>query len=216
MKIQTFDYNVNVSRALLWQYNEAVNITKLVFYKQIWLLNNQNDFWESWYKNVFNLITADLFGLSVWSIILNIPLFVESEITNKIAWGFGPFRKNFNRGNFQPSQGSISLTLEEQRIILRLRYFQFCNRTDAIDVNRFIKEVFKSLGRVYMLDGLNMQISYVFQFTPSTSLLLALKQYDLMPRAAGVKINYIFGSRETWGFGPFRKNFNRGTFNSVS
>jgi hypothetical protein len=88
------------------------------------------------------------------------------------------------------------------------------NRGAALEVNEFLKIVFNDLGDVYMLDGLNMTITYVFKFTPSTSLMLALKEYDLLPRPAAVGIKYVFALRKTWGFGPYHKNFDNGTFNN--
>ena len=74
--IQEFDYSVDLLKAILWQYNESPNLLSLVTQKQEWYTQNQSEFWSDWYTNVFNLQTANLFGLAVWSIILNVPLYV--------------------------------------------------------------------------------------------------------------------------------------------
>lgn len=214
MKIQQFDYSVDLLRALLWQYNDAAAIQSLLTQKQEWWTENQTAFWENWYNDVFNLQTANDFGLAVWSFILNLPLFINIlPITPKISWGFGQYRKNFNNGNFARTQGGIVLTTEQKRLVLRLRYFQLITRGAAPEVNAFLKIVFVDYGDVYMLDGLDMSITYVFMFDPPSALLQALTDYDLLPRPAGVKLKTFFANRKTWGFGQYRKNFNNGNFN---
>jgi hypothetical protein len=71
--IQQFDFSVNLLQALLWQYNGATNLQGLLEAKYNWYYTNQSQFWNDWIGNVFNLATADDFGLAVWSIILGQP-----------------------------------------------------------------------------------------------------------------------------------------------
>ncbi|NIT55538.1 MAG: DUF2612 domain-containing protein, partial [Aliifodinibius sp.] len=65
--------------------------------------------------DVFNLDTANDFGLSVWSVILNTPLTVENNEPepDNSNWGFGNNRKNFNNGNFTAFGSSFALKTEE-------------------------------------------------------------------------------------------------------
>ncbi len=215
MRIQEFNFSVNVLEALLWQYNDAEKLQSLLQSKQDWYNENQRDFWANWYHDVFDLRTANDFGLSVWSIILNIPLFVEVpfiEQTND-AWGFGSFRKNFNNGNFGAAGSSVNvLTKEQKRLILRLRYFQLCSRGAIPEINEFLFSVRDILGECYVLDGLNMTITYVFAIAPSANILYVLENFDILPRPAGVKLNLVVSVRDAWGFGEYRKNFNHGNF----
>src|ERR1700733_14966336 len=73
--IQQFDFSVNLLQAILWQYNDAINLQALLEAKDSWYFNNQTQFWNHWFNNVFNLATANDFGLAVWSIILGQPTF---------------------------------------------------------------------------------------------------------------------------------------------
>ncbi len=213
MQIQSFDYSVDLLQAILWQYNDAAKIQSLLTQKQDWYNANQTDFWSQWYTNVFNLQTANDFGLSVWSQILNLPLFINNnpDPPGKPIWGFGSYNKNFTRGNFSNANQNISLTTAEKRIVLRLRYFQLITRGAAPEVNAFLAIVFAPLGQVYMLDGLNMTITYIFSFTPSENLLTVLKDYDILPQPAGVGIRYIDATRITFGFDAYNENFDNGT-----
>lgn len=230
MRIQQFDYSVDVLQAILWKYDKTVNLKGLLEYKQAWFNTNQQDFWKNWYDNVFNLLTANAFGLSVWSYILNVPLYLEfqPESPTKPNFGFNAYNPsyptllnsylNFNNSNFSTKHTIITLTEEEQRFLLRLRYFQLCTRADVTDVNSFLNYLVSTSnigfsGRIYMLDGLDMSITYVFttaSFPPD--LLTVLKDLDVLPRPAGVKIRYEVVTGSVWGLGPYNQNFENGNF----
>ena len=215
MDIANITTKVDFLNVLLWRFNEATTLTKLVTEKQLFEELNNNNFWQDWYTDVFNLQTANEFGLSVWAIILDQPIHLSFSGTPELpnnAWGFGSFRKNFNNGNFGRSNGDVRLTDEEARIVLKLKYFKLVTRADAFSINAFLAFAFGSLNTVFMLDGLNMTMTYYFDSTPSSSLIAALVDYDLLPRPAGVGIKYYDLSRATFGFGSSHKNFNNGTF----
>lgn len=212
MKIQEFDYSVNLLQSILWQYNDATRLQSLLEQKQTWYDVNQSQFWSNWYRDVFDLKTANDFGLTVWAIILNIPLTITSGDVDIERFGFDAFRLNYTRGNYAPSSSGIRLTTEQRRIVLRLRYFQLVSRGAAPEINQFMDYVFGDLGNVYVLDGLDMTMTYVFTFSPSKNLFFVLKNFDVLPRPAGVGINFVVTTRLVFGFGPFRSNFNRGNF----
>ena len=216
MKIQLFDFSINVLRALLWRHNDAINLQALLQNKQDALDELNQDFWESWINDVFNLQTANEFGLSVWSIILNIPLTIESTDSepDNSNFGFGEFRKNFNNGNFTALGGSSSFSLEDARIILKLRYYQLVTRGTIPECNKIVADVFNHGNTVHALDGLDMTMTYVFSEYPSSALRLALESFDLLPRPSTVEIKTVFQPNNFFGFGEFRKNFNNGNFRS--
>ena len=216
MKIQAFDFSINVMKALLWRHNNAVNLQALLQDKQDALDELNQDFWESWIEDVFNLQTANDFGLSVWAIILNIQLTIDNtapETTDNSNFGFGPLRKNFNNGNFTSFGDQSILTTEDARIVLKLRYYQLITRGTIPECNKIVADVFTD-KTVYALDGLDMTISYVFSEYPSSALRLALNKFDLLPRPSAVQVKTVFQANGFFGFGSFRKNFNNGNFRS--
>ena len=68
MKIYNPDYAVDLLQALIWQYDNAPRLQKLIQQKQDWYNRNNTEFWTDWLKNVFNINTANDFGLTVWGI----------------------------------------------------------------------------------------------------------------------------------------------------
>lgn len=189
--IQQFDYSVDVLAALLWQYNDATALQSLLAQKQAWYDANQSAFWESWETNVFDLQTADQFGLSVWAIILDIPIIVViTPPSNVVGWGFGTLHKNFTHGNFRATNGSQELTVEQARTVLRMRYFQITSRGTVPEINRFIDILFGDLGGGYVDDNYDMTMTYNFNFVLPSSLGYIFTNYDILPRPAGVAVSY--------------------------
>lgn len=231
MRIQQFDYSVDLLQAILWQYSSSTNLLSLINQKQDWYTENQTQFWSDWYNNIFNLKTANSFGLSVWSYILNLPLYLinNPESSDKPLWGFNRLIStspnvlentylNFGNSNFSTRGIEIILTPEEQRFLLRLKYFQLCTRGDITDINSFLNYLITTsnigyTGTVYALDGLNMTMTYVFtniNFPPN--LLQLIVDLDVLPRPAGVGIYYVLYTGKTWGFGIYNENFGNGNF----
>jgi hypothetical protein len=201
--IQSFDFSVNLLRALLWQYNDAVNLQGILQSKQDWYNTENQKFWEDWVRDVFDLRTANDFGLAVWAIILNVQLFVPGETVNpnKPTFGFGAFYQNFGRGNFfGVTSSTIPLNTEQRRIILQLRYFQLVTNGTVPQINRFLRHVFSDLGNSFVIDNLDMSCTYVFDFEMPTQLRYALESFDVLPRPAGVKTTYITRQTRIFAF----------------
>ena len=156
MNIQQFDYDVDILSVVLWQYNEATNLLSLLNDKQEWYDLYQTQFWENWYNQIFNLSAPNpqisLFGLAVWSIILDVPLFVPIvPVGPSGIWGFNAFdpsfptfentNLNFNNAPFAPAAPFINLTAPQQQFLLLLKYFNCTNRgTISIIESSYFKE----------------------------------------------------------------------------
>lgn len=215
---QEFDYSVNILRALLWQDNTAVNITAILTDKQDWYNLNQQQFWEDWFTNVFNLQTANDFGLAVWSIILDLPLFIKLPNGTPPIFGFNGSttgRFNFNNGVFATDQEGYILTTEQKRLVLKLRYFCLVTNGAIPEINNFVQFAFKDLGLVYCLNNSYETMTYVFMFAIDPALLAVLVEFDLLPRPATVNLKYYDGTKPIFGFNGSttgRFNFNNGVF----
>lgn len=201
-KEQDIDFSVNLMRALLWQYNDADRLQSVLQQKQDWYQENQAQFWEDWYRDVFNLITANEFGLTVWSIILDVPIVVEVQPPDdgEIPWGYGEFSENYNNGNFAGSSSPIqTLTVEQARTVLRMRYFQITSRGSVTEINQFLEILFGINGGAYVKDNLDMTAEFVFLFPIPSKLQFIFQNYDILPRPAGVAITYSYQIPDTSG-----------------
>ncbi len=216
MNIQSFDFSLNLLRVVLWQYNDAQNLQDLIREKQEFYGVSHQQFWENWIRDVFDLRTANDFGLSVWAAILNIQTYTESEESpnNYPAWGFatsGP-SNNFNNSNFATEPGSFGrLNTEQRRLLLRLRYYQLTTDGTIPEINAALLDVFNNQN-TYVLDGGDMSIVYVFTTIPSTVFLTVLQEFDILPRPSGVQLTLRITPQVSWGFGEFHSNFDSGNF----
>lgn len=131
-----------ITSAILWQYTNTEIIAGLVNQKARWYDTWDEGFWRRWVHDVFNLVTANQFGVCVWSIILDTPIYINlgAEVDNSEIWGFNEYTDDppnlindyWNFGgsdgsigaNFSASSDSIALTLEQQRFLLRLKYLK--------------------------------------------------------------------------------------------
>jgi hypothetical protein len=193
-QIQAFDYSVDLMQSILWQYNDAENLIELLQQKQDWYNANQTEFWQNWYDDVFNLQTANNFGCAVWAIILDIPISYETAPppAADFYFGFDEYNSNFDNSNFASNDPlQPILTLSQKRLVLRLRYFQLVTNGVIPDINRFIQWLFADDGNVYVVDNLDMSMTYVFEFQPSDDVLFVLNLYDILPRPAGVSVSIV-------------------------
>ena len=192
--IADFDSSVDLVRALLWQHDNATALRSLIESKQDWYNINQATFWTNWYRDVFNIDTANDFGLAVWGRILNVGLGLQVDSTIGIPhFGFGIYHRNFNNGNFaRATSGEQALSTDQKRLIIRLRYYQLISRGTVAEINEAMARIFGDLGQVFVRDPLDMsKVTYVFKFTPSSRVRLILDRMNLLPRPSGIGSEYV-------------------------
>lgn len=212
--VQQFDFSVDLMEALLWQHNNAVRLNALSRAKNAWYQENSGDFWTAWVRDVFDLRTANLFGLRVWSIILDLPLNFAVPLNTSKAFGFGVYNANFNRRGFAlTDNNAATVDLEDARLLLRLRYLQLICYPSIPEINRILRTVFADRGGAYAEDSLDMRyVVFVLGFPPGSSLAQLLFQYDVLPRPAGVGVRITIADAKKFGFGVHNANFNRAGF----
>ncbi len=212
-RIQQFNFDANVLQTLLWQYENAPNIEALLQAKQDVWDEDFADFWENFQTNIFDLKTANDFGLSVWAIILGAPIVYNLSGAGTEGWGFGQYRKNFNNGNFASNSGIVyRLSTATARAILRLRYYQLTGTCTVPAINRMLTDVFEDYGLAYIKDNHDMTQTYYFNFPLPTDLAFAFSNFDVLPRPAAVGSSYIVLTQAPWGFNSDASNFDNSNF----
>lgn len=211
MNIQLFDFSINVLKVIPWQSDQSPNLRGLLEKYQLWYSAEHTSFWTAWERDVFNLNTANDFGLNVWSIILDLPLYLPVNASPKDypAFGFAPYGLNFDNGNFGTDTDYISeLSTEQKRQLLKLRWWQITSSGTIPDINRAMADVFGA-GNAWALDGFDMSVRYIFtQYLPD-SMLSIIEQFDILPRPSGVKGYYLIQPRRAFNFGPYGENFDQ-------
>lgn len=161
--ILNYDPSVNLTKHIFWQYNNAPAINSLINAKQNWFNINQTEFWNNWVNDVLNITTANDYGLSVWGALLQVPRVYLVNGTN------------------------TSLTTNQYRTVLLARLRLLHTRATVPEINKLLKFLFGKYGKAYVIDNLNMTITYKFNFNLSALQLAVLQTVNLLPRPAGVQ-----------------------------
>jgi len=214
-----FKYEIeNIKSVILWQYENSEKYKALISIIDDIYKEKHIRFWENWYRDVFNIDTANDFGLSIWAKILQIPSDISFDIKtdDKVAFGFNNERHNFgtpekksNFGNNKNGLISTALTQEQKRIIIKCRYFQLTYKPTLDNINNFLKQnLWKDDNRVYVIDNFNMQwITYTFFYQPDHFLEFLLNYANILPRPAGVGVKIRIIQKVAFGFSKNRNNF---------
>jgi hypothetical protein len=196
--VQPIDYSVDLLKAVLWQYDSSTNLQAILQAKQAWYNQNQRDFWIDWQRDVFDLRTANNFGLAIWSIILGMPIYLTAPSGSTQTWGFNTYHANFNRGNFgKGSNSTIQLSTADARTLLQLRAFQIQSCGCVPEINRELAFIFgidsvtPGAPAAYVIDNNDMTCTYVFNFSLTSSLQYVMQYFDVLPRPSGVKSTLV-------------------------
>lgn len=185
MKIFNKDFYIDLHKSILWQYDKATKLKSLIIQKETWINENVRDFIVGLYNNIFNIETANDFGLTIWGKLLNLSRYV------RYATGVEHY-----------------LSTEEYRFLLKSQMLRFrCNGTIP-QINKFLHNLFDDeKQQCYCIDNKDMSITYVIQKDLSDKQWLihwlidpAQRYIDWLPRPAGVQILISTGYQGYFAF----------------
>jgi hypothetical protein len=127
-------YNTDLTRSLKWLQNNAPNIQSIIQQKAAWYSKYNDQFWTQWEQNIFDLRTANAFGLVVWCIILGIPLSIFNFEPNTNAFAYGAQRGNYldGGGNTAPFTFSGSPVIYAAGVVVPSANYTINNTTGSI------------------------------------------------------------------------------------
>lgn len=180
---------MNLLTAIDWQHGKAEKLIKMISLKNDWYNENVTSFFDDWFNNVFSLDSSNDFGLSLWCLILDVPLFTIKELSK------------------------ANISDEQKRTALKLKAFSIAMNGTSAQINKVCGDIFGRF-RLYCFDGLDMTITYYTNDYSFFDYAVILWKLDLLPRPTGVRIKDVIYHRteDIWGFGDKSKNFNRGGF----
>lgn len=184
--IPAFDFWVTV----ISQYANSPILTTLIsnFYQYI----DQTQNLDSFFDLIWNVLTAQGYGLDVWGRIVGVSRtfqspsttknlgFDEATVVNADPWNQSPFYS----GPSLQSTFSLSDT-DFRRLILAKAAF---NITDGSipSINQLLLNLFPNRGNCYVTDDGNMAMTYTFNFVLSTQEIGMLFQSGVLPKPTGV------------------------------
>lgn len=167
MKIFNKDWLIDLEKSILWQYDKSYKLKSLIEQKQAWYKENVTDFITNFFKNIFNLKTANDFGLAVWGKLLNFPRQIKKKDDDSI----------------------LDLSTEQYRFLLQAQILKFKMKCTIPEINRYLRTIFneETNENVYVIDNHNMTITYIIQPNSlSDEIKDLIENYDFLPCPTGV------------------------------
>ena len=155
---------------------------------------------ESWYDLVWNVATAQGYGLDVWGRIVGV-----TRVLTVASSGFFGFAEaqdasydveTFNQGIFfsgANATSNFSLTDDAFRILIYAKALANITSGSITGINAILMILFSSYGNAWVVDSGEMSMTYSFDFTLSSVDASIVENSGVLPRPSGVAINYAQG-----------------------
>ncbi|MBS0040636.1 DUF2612 domain-containing protein [Neisseria sp. Marseille-Q1983] len=168
------------------------------------------------YDTVWNVSTAQGFGLDIWGAIVGIGREVMIAAQDEyigFTQGFTPF----GNGVWSSGEGlerQYRLDDDAYRRVIMLKAMSNIIYATAPHINRLLHEMFGTRGRAYFVKNGTMAARYVFEFYLLPVERAIIRQSDLLPRPSGVLLDF-YEPEEDKTFGYIEANlapFGEGAF----
>lgn len=145
---------------------------------------------EAFLTYIWNVKTAVGNGLNIWGKIVGIPRTI-------------------------PGSPPITLGDPDYQTLILVKAAANIGNVTIPTLNRLVTMIFAGFGIVFVQDNLNMTLTYVFNFPPTSAQIAIIQNSGAMPRPAGVGINFSYPSmpNPAFGFdsdGPFVEGWDLG------
>lgn len=197
------DYSaLEFTDTLLRQYNDATSLQEMISLE--WQSISMNDFVDDFYNNIWNIATANSYGLDVWGKIIDLSRtmqytasglyfgFREAKISETTSndpqpWNAYPFYSK----NYSNTTGTVVLSDDLFRKALMMKAFHNITNMTIPAMNSSLVSLFGDSGNAWVSrDGPNA-MSYRFDFTPSATELAIIQNSKILPVPAGAVVSYI-------------------------
>jgi hypothetical protein len=151
---------------------------------------------EDFYDLVWNIATAQGYGLDVWGRIVGVQRAVQIPGSIELL-GFkeaGSSWTGFGQGGFYSGEAiTQNYILQDTDFRTLILAKAAGNISDGAipSVNQILMNLFPYRGDAYVADGLNMSLTYTFHFQLTPPELAIVSQLDVLSNAAGVIIKVL-------------------------
>lgn len=188
--IYQVDTTIDLNDCFLWQYDKATRLKYLLQAKQSWYNTNITGFWNDFLTNIFNINTANTFGINLWGKFLNVP-----------------------RPSYVQDGQTITFTDDQYRLLIKGQLLLMNSNGSLASINDYLNYLFPNKA-AFVIPYTTMAIRLVFYYNPTPDELAIIQATNFLPRPAGVEVDYvIFPADEIFGFDNTEMaNFDNGSF----
>src|ERR1700739_2720581 len=170
-------------KTIISQYSSSPIIIQLITNLNTYIDPSTN--LDNWYNLVWNIDTAQGYGLDVWGRILGINRILQIAAGSYFGFGEARDRTGFNQSPFyngQPTTTAFSLSDDAFRLLLFAKAAANITDCSIPAINQILRNLFPGRGNTYVTDGANTSFPGFFGFGEA-------------------------GDRASFGQGPFIDNY---------
>lgn len=210
---------INVEQTIISQYGNSSTIGQLIRNMNTYL-DPRADF-DTFYDFVWNVETAQGFGLDIWGRIVDIgrELLIPDD---PLYWGFleafpgsYPFGEQPFWDGTPGATNTYTLADDAYRRLILVKALSNITATNARSLNQLLQNLFADRGRCYVNDLGGMQIRFTFEFLLTSYEFAIMTQSGAIPRPAGVGASLFNTNAPVFGFseaGPSAAPFDQAPF----
>lgn len=195
---------IDFEKTIISQYGNSPTILQLVQNMNAYL-DPRADF-DAFFDYVWNVDTAQGFGLDIWGRIVNIRR--ELQIPNApVYFGFKdalPSSYPFDEAPFYdgtpPATQTYRLADDAYRKLILTKALANIASSNAPSLNQLLQNMFADRGRCYVNDMGGMQFRYTFEFDLTLQEYAIVTQSGVLPRPAGVNAILFQSALPLFGF----------------
>lgn len=179
-----------------------------------------NSWQQDFYDVVWNVDTAQNFGLDIWGRIVVIGRNIQVPVTDYFGFTTVPDQSwsSFGEDSFYSGPAATNTyRLEDAayRVLILAKALANIANTNARAMNKILQQLFPGRGRAWVNDLGSMSMRYVFEFDLQPWEMAVLTNGGVLPRPAGVGATIAQISPQTFGFaeaGDESQPFNQAPF----
>lgn len=184
----------NIWSTIISQYANSTRLTTLIenFASNL----DQTIDMEMFFDMIWNINTAQGYGLDVWGKIVGI-----SRILRLVGdinyFGFeeaGLGAETFGFGSFyvgDPTTSNFSLADPSYKTLIFAKAAANITDGSTKSINSILRSLFPNRGNAYVIDNLDMTMDYKFEFVLTAVERAIVEQSGVLPKPVGVRANVI-------------------------
>ena len=195
---------INVEETIISQYGNSATITQLVRNMDQYI-DPRADF-DTFYDFVWNVETAQGFGLDIWGRIVNISRELQIPPDSNF-FGFSdalpgsyPFGEQPFYDGTPGATRTYRLADDAYRQLILVKALANISATNAPAINQLLQNMFVGRGRCYVNDLGGMALRYTFEFDLTPYEFAIMTQSGALPRPAGVNASLFQSALPLFGF----------------
>lgn len=180
---------------IISQYANSPILTKLIENFSLYVDETKN--LDDFYDFIWNVDTAQGYGLDVWGAIVVVPRILHIAATPYFGFASAsPPADTFGAASFYSGQSlteNFSLADDAYRTLIFAKALANISDGSIPSINQILLNLFPNRGNCYVVDRQDMSMTYFFQFVLSPVEQAIVTQSGVLPQPVGVAVSYVQG-----------------------